>query len=333
MTILPCLTASQNRSGHSDMERQFVKNPVRELPDGSITRVYPFHVSLEGLERKVLCREEADYDMFVKFLCLCARRKNVVLVIYAVVSNHAHCIILAADQAGADSFVDDVKKVYSMYFSRKYQDLRVLKRNDAQAIYLDTDYYVRNAIAYVVRNAMDNGALSVQEYKWTGLRAAFCGGKVPAGKKVRQVKALSKREKRDIMRTGDRLYDVRWLINEANELEPVSFCDWRYVEGAFRHDQSFFLRLIGGVNTAEMNSKLIDSPRTRRTDNELMLSVDEISQRWFSTTVHDLPEEKKARLLPYVYHCFRTTTSQLARVFELSPEKICRLIGKKKQPS
>lgn len=315
------------------MERKFEKNPVRELPDGAITKVYPFHVSLEGLESKILCREEADYDMFVKALCLCARRKNVILVIYAVVSNHAHCIILAADQAGADSFVDDVKKAYSMYFSKKYQDPGVLRRNDARAIYLDTDYYVRNAIAYVVRNAMDNGATSVQEYKWTGYQAFFCGGKVPSGIVVRKVSVLSTREVRQIMHTGDKLDDVRWLINEANELEPVSFCDWRYVESAFRHDQSFFLRLIGGVNTAEMDSKLIDLPRTRRTDNELLLSVNEMSQRWFSAVVHDLPEEKKARLMPYVYHCFRTTPSQLARVFEVAPEKANRWLGKEKQRS
>ena len=313
-----------------DMERWFDKNPVRELPDGNVTKVYPFHVSLEGLESKVLCREEADYDIFVKVLCLCARRKNTILVIYTVVSNHAHCIILSRDQSGANSFVDDVKKVYSMYFSKKYHDTHVLKRNDAKAIYLDSDHYVRNAIAYVVRNALDNGAMSVQEYKWTAFRAAFCGGKVSALGKVRKVAGLSRREVRVIMHTGDNLDNVSWIVNDKNELEPVSFCDWQYIEGAFRNDQGFFLRLIGGVNTAEMDSKLVSAPRVMRTDAELLLSVNEISQRWFSAGVHDLSIEKKARLLMYVSHSFKSTPSQLARIFELKTEIVSQWLGKKK---
>ncbi len=76
------------------MKRCFERNPYRELPDGTITRVYPFHVSLQGLEARILSREDSDYDAFVKYLCLSARRRNVILVIYAVVSNHSHCVIL-----------------------------------------------------------------------------------------------------------------------------------------------------------------------------------------------------------------------------------------------
>jgi len=312
------------------MERRFERNPLRELPDGTTTRVFPFHVSLEGLESKVLCREEADYDAFVKVICLCARRKNVILVIYTVVSNHAHSIVLACNQAGADAFVDEIKKMYSMYFRRKYQDAAVLRRNDAKTIFLDSDRYVRNAIAYVIRNALDNGAANAHEYKWTGFRAAFCGGNVAGGNKTRLVSSLSKRERRQIMHTGEKLDDVRWLVDEAGEMEPVSICDWHYIESAFINEQSFFLRLIGNVNTAEMSNKLVCAPRVMRTDGELLLTVNEISQRWFYADVNKLPIEKKSRLLAYVYHSFRTTPSQLARIFELRLDIVSQLLGRKK---
>ena len=315
-----------------DMQRGFERNPLRELPDGTITKVYPFHVSLEGLESRILCRDDSDYDAFVKYICICARRKGVILVIYAVVSNHAHCVILAAGQEDADAFADDIKKMFSMYFARKYSDNSVMKGADAKAIWLDSDYYLRNAIAYVVRNAMDNGATSIQEYRWTGFRAMFCEGTPPKGTVTRRVKDLTKRETRSIMRTGDRFDDVRWLINEDSELEPVSICDWRYVEAAFRHEQSFFMRLVGGVSVGEMNTKLVDAPRKKRTDAELLLSVNEVAQRWFMTDVHSLTIEKKSRLLLYVYHAFRTDPSQLARTFELSRETVLNCLGKKGQP-
>ena len=68
----------------------------RMMPDGQVIYLWPFHVSLEGLETVVLCRDEEDYDAMVKILCVCAKRKNVIIVIYAAVSNHCHIAVLAA---------------------------------------------------------------------------------------------------------------------------------------------------------------------------------------------------------------------------------------------
>ena len=311
------------------MMSRFEKNPYRELPDGTISKVYPFHVSLEGLETKILCREESDYDAFVKIICVCAFRTNVILLIYAVVSNHAHCAILATDQSAADAFAAEVKRMYSMYFSRKYSDRSVLKGVDASAVYLYSDYYLRNAIAYVIRNAMDNGAASVQLYPWTGLRGMFCNGQPTVTGGLTKVCELSRRERRRLLHTDDDLKRVRWLLNDKGELEPATICDWRYVEAAFLNDQSFFLRLIGGVNNAEMQSLLIDGPRIKRPDTDFLNTVNDISSRWFQKPVNELPVDKKARLLQYVSHSYRTDPSQLARTFELPREEVLRLLGKK----
>ena len=74
------------------------------LPDGSVRKVYPYHVSLEGMAQLVLCRDDEDYDVMVKSLFVCARRKNVIVVIYIAMSNHGHATILAACQEDADAF-------------------------------------------------------------------------------------------------------------------------------------------------------------------------------------------------------------------------------------
>ena len=63
---------------------------VREMPDGSTRYVYPFHLSLEGLEKAIICRDEEDYDVLVKYIFLCGLKKNVIIVTYVVVSNHLH---------------------------------------------------------------------------------------------------------------------------------------------------------------------------------------------------------------------------------------------------
>lgn len=306
------------------MKRWFERNPYRELPDGTVTKVYPFHISLEGLENRVLCREDSDYDAFVKILCVCCRRKNVILIIYAVVSNHSHLVVLAPGQGEADACAEEIKRMFSMYYSRKYSDTCTMQGVDAMAIWLDNDNYLRNAIAYVVRNAMDNGATCIQEYKWTGFRGMFCGGRIPKEKHATRLAGLSVRDRRKIMHTGDNLSNVAWVINADKEIEPASVCDWQYVESAFKDDQSFFLRLVGGVNSSEMTQRLIDSPRIKRPDADFVRSVNELSQRWFQKDIHDLTDDKKARLVHIVSHSFRTDPSQLARAFELSRETVLR---------
>lgn len=306
----------------------FERNPVLELPDGTISKTYPFHVSLEGLEKRILCREEDDYDAFVKIIHICARRKNVRVVIYAVVSNHAHAVILAVDKPASDAYGEDVKKMYAMYYARKYADKSVMAGIDAKPIWIDSDWYLRNAIAYDVRNAMDNGAASVQAYKWTGYRAMFCGGQPMPSGTFRKVSELTKREKRAIMHTDDDLTNVPWLLDEEGHLEPASTCEWRYLEAAFGHDQASFLRAIGSVNTAELGQKLVWGPRMFQPDSDFLPAVNDICKRWFNQEVHTLSVEKKARVMNYVVHSMKTNIAQLARTFELERKVVSRLLGR-----
>ena len=264
----------------------------RTLPNGHVRKVYPYHVSLEGMAKLVLCRDEEDYDVMVKYIFLCARRKNVIVIIYIAMSNHGHATILATGQDDADAFKVE---------------------------------WLRNALAYVPKNALD--ALSrVEDYRWSGYRGMFCQGKAPAG--IRKAWTLTRREKEACFHTHDSLDGVPWLVNAEGELEPASACDHEYLESAFGYDQAYFLRTIGTVNMAEMHQKLVDNPRQRQNDTEMLKTIESISQGWFKCGLLDLPLEKKARLLPYIYRSFRTSIAQLARCFGLDPDKVSRMVGK-----
>jgi hypothetical protein len=147
----------------------------------------------------------------VKYLFLCARRKNVIPIIYIVMSNHAHAAVLSGRQRSADAFANELKRCYSLYFSLRYGERKVLGRTGAVVNLLDTDPYVRNALAYIPRNALDAG-VRVEDYRWSGYRAMFRdmrGYGLPCntsgGRKVRN---LSKRQCIDLMHTRDRLKDV-----------------------------------------------------------------------------------------------------------------------------
>lgn len=291
---------------------------VRELPSGTVCNVYPFHVCLKGTELAVLCHDDEDYDVMVKAIAVCARRKDVVIVIYTVVSNHCHVVVLAASHAAASAFGEELKKMYSMWFTRKYGEKAVLRRVMMSAIYLDSDWYVRNALAYVPRNALDNGC-NIDGYKWSGYRAMFRGND---GTKGRKVASMTKRERESVLHTGMSLVDVAWAVDEDGYLIPESICDKDYLEQVFGNSQAFFLKTIGSLNPAEMGSKLIDMPRKRTTDGELLKAVEELSGRWFGSGLADISLDRKIRLLTYVFRTRKTTVPQLARVLGLERETV-----------
>ena len=294
----------------------------RVLPEGTVGNVQPFHICLEGLEQAVLCRDDKDYDAFVKIICVAARRKNVIVVIYVVVSNHSHVTILALSQADADAYGEEVKKMASMWVSGRYGERKILRRTDMKAPRLDSDWYVRNTLAYVPRNALDNGC-NVNEYRWSGYRAMFRGA-VPPGYPgpVRKVGEMTRREHRALFHTGDDLSGVPWLVDADGCLIPESFCDTDYLEQAFNNDQAFFIRTIGTVNVAEMRQRLVDGPRAMRTDGEVLKDAAAEAQRWFGTELSALSLLQKTRLIPYFNRTRKTTVRQLARVFGLDRETV-----------
>lgn len=295
----------------------------RKLPDGSIRVVQPFHMSMEGLETIILCRDDDDYDALVKILCVTAKRKNVIVIIYAVVSNHCHAGLLAQNQVHADNYGREVKRIYSMWFTHRYGINNVMRKVDIKAIALDSDSYVRNALAYIPRNALDNGC-NVNEYEWSGYRAMFS-----LGKSGSPVKALTKRERELIMHTGDNLTDVDWQLDNLGRLIPGSWCDSQYLEQAFENDPVYFMRTIGSQSSAEMRQKLIDNPRERLSDSEFLLYVNDLSDKWFHSQISVVPPDRKLRLASYLYRTMKTSIPQLARALALDRERIALAIKRR----
>lgn len=299
----------------------------RKLPSGEIKNVQPFHISMKGLKKAILCRDNEDYGVMVKYIAVCAHRKNVIVIIYGVVSNHCHVAVLAASYQDASDFADELKRNYAQWFQTKYLEKRILKDVDVQALLLDNDWYVRNALAYIPHNALDNGA-PVDQYKWTGYRAMFADKTHPP--KGLPVSKFTRREQDRIMHTREPLKYVPWFVDNDGDIVPESFCDVVYLEQVFNHDPAFWLKTIGSLNLSEMEEKLVDAPRQMIPDSEFYKVVADITQRWFSADLAGLPIEKKLRILPYIWRTRKTTVNQLARVLGLEREIICKAVKERR---
>lgn len=301
----------------------FERIVTRFLPSGRKSRVYPFHISLEGLESATLCREDEDYDQLEKGFYISAWKNDTIPVIGIAMSNHGHLALLAADRKSALVTGELIKKRHSQYLSWKYGEKGLLDRSVVDVRYLDSDWYVRNVLAYIARNALDAGE-RIEDYRWSGYRGMFAGGRCPDG--ITRVSTLSTRQWEGLFHTHENLGKVPWMLNLHGQVEPVSACDYEYLESAFAHDQSFFLKTIGSVNTAEMKEMLIMNTRARRTDTEILAIINNLSGKWFQKSIMELTPEMKARLVPYIYRSYRTSVPQLARCIRMSREHISSLL-------
>lgn len=295
----------------------------RTLPNGTISWVNPFHITLEGMEDLVLCRNDEDYDIMEKYIFVCARRKNVLVIIHIVMSNHAHIAVLALDKETALAFGNELKRSYSQYFSWKYNERKVLLRTTVDVRLLDSDGYLRNALAYIPRNALD-AASRMEDYKWSSYQAMFSNGKNQNN--IQEVKSLSNREICTLFRTHDNLKQTGWWIDVQGKLCTYFACDHAYLQSAFYDDQAFYLRTIGNVNMAEMRVQLIESGRRKMNDIEFLSIVESFSQKWFQKHVGSLSLHEKSRLLPYIFRTYRTSVAQLSRCFQIEKDLTSRLL-------
>lgn len=296
---------------------------TRELPDGSIAKVFPFHISLEGMESMLLCRDDEDYDALQKCFYVSCWVNNVIVVADVEMSNHGHLVVLAAGLEQAQNASAAIKKKHAQYMATKYKVHNILSRSDAKVIYLDSDWYLRNALAYVPRNALDTGS-TIDRYKWSSYRAMFSGNYYD--RYSRSVASLTRREKEALFRTHANLSGVPWRIDKEGLLIPASACEHRYAESAFNNDQAYYLKMVGNVNCAEMELKLITNPRVRKSDSEFRKTADELSERWFNTAVQDMSLEMKCRLIPHLYRSHNTTVAQLARCIGLPKEQVSAIL-------
>lgn len=304
----------------------FQRIVTRTLPDGNIVKVYPFHLTLEGLESNLLCRDQEDYDVVEKFMYVSAWQCNVLGVSHVVMSNHGHQCVLAPGLEHVLRMAENLKQRCSMHIAKKYKEHNVLLGTSADVQLLDSDWYVRNVLAYIPRNVVELG-VRPEDYRWSSYRAMFANGDCADG--VRKVSALSRREKEALMHTHHDLSRVPWLLDRDGHLVHATCCDWAYAESAFNDDEAFFMKTIGTVNCAEMEQKLVHNHRSMRPDSEFLLTVDEMAERWFQRKPFELTIEQKIRMLPYIYRCYRTTVSQLARCLRMEKDDVERVVGKK----
>ena len=198
------------------------------------------------------------------------------------------------------------------------------RRTDSRPVPLLDNFHLRNALCYIPRNALDVGKRP-DRYRWSSYRAMFSKGHFQGA--ARPAGSMTYREKRVVFKTDGIAVDPGWMVTSDGVIEPVSYCDIEYAEGAFNNDIGFFLKIMGLVDDQQTEQELVISPKKMRTVGELVNIIDDHSRRLYSKPSSSLSLAQKIPLIKTVWRTNRTSVAQLARCFAMTKKEILFALG------
>lgn len=128
-----------------------------------------FHIVLSS-QTEVICRDRHDYIFLENQIGASARKSNISVLAYAVMSNHTHIAAACTDTTG---FILRIKTGYTRYFNRKYGRAgQLISYTYCEKVcgYLRQ----RIMISYILRNPMHHGVCETPfQYPFSSISTYF----------------------------------------------------------------------------------------------------------------------------------------------------------------
>lgn len=240
-------------------------------------------------------------------------------------SNHLHIVLVGADREQAETYIRALKQNISSYLRKKYGIAKSLKGIGHCISIIDSDKYLRNCIAYVLRNAICAKVCSkIEEYPWSSYSAYFNRSGVKSSVKISD---LSFRERRKILKTRDEYGDAPLYIDDTGRIINKCFVRYDIVEKAYYKSGRHFLTCLGSCNDSQMEYDLSIKPQIKVNDFNMMESVNRLlSDRFNGRSLSNLTNAEKCKIIKHLYFNNKTTISQLSRILGLPKELISQIL-------
>ena len=159
------------------------------MPSRNSKKIYDinayYHVYNRGTDKRVIFRDEADYEMFINLLRRyvgneVARDRSgreydwygdvLQVAAFCLMPNHFHILIYQTDAAAMTAVLRAVCGSYTVYFNKRYNRSGTLFQGVYRASHITTESYLLHITRYIHRNP--DRAL---EYRWSSI-ANYIGG-------------------------------------------------------------------------------------------------------------------------------------------------------------
>lgn len=285
-----------------------------------------YHVCTDGLEQVTLLKDEEDFKAAWNYIALIAWRIGVEVVAFTLMSNHIHLILACKEVLQADAAIKLYKKLLSMYLKNKYGLKKVLHHTDDCISLIDSVAYMKNCIAYIMRNAVcARICAKPEDYRWTSYACYFSDA---GPENSFPVSELTFSQKRKMLRTGMNLMDCPLRITEGGLIALDSFVRYDIVERIYRHSGKSFLYYLGCCNDARMEYELTCQPMMHVSDQDMYETVSKYAAgRFRGKDLAELTSAEKCSILKHLFFNNKTSVPQLSRILGLPRQLIRRILS------
>lgn len=294
---------------------------LKDLCNGKL-----YHVCTDGMEQVTLLKDEEDFMVAWNYLALSAWKTGTEAVAFTIMSNHVHEILLCQDSAQANQTITLFKKMLSMHLRKKYGMIKILHRTDDCISLIDNVQYLKNCIAYILRNAVcARICAKPEDYRWSSYACYFSKDKP---EKSVPLSSLPFIQKRTILKTGMDLKDCPLRMNEDGLITLGSFVRSDIAERAYRNSGKSFLYYLGCCNDAKMDYELTCQPLLHVSDHEMHEAVSKyVEKRFKNKNISDLTSSEKCSILKNLFFNNKTSIPQLSRILGLPRQLIRKILS------
>lgn len=283
-----------------------------------------FHGCTRGYGGVTLFFDKQDFITAVNYTAIVQYKSNVGVVAFCHMPNHSHFIISSDKQDAAQDFLTTFKRLYSMYFRKKHNGIQIFRKEDDLIKRIDNPMYLRQCIAYVLRNPLKAGLVkTMSSYPWTSFSCYFPQKKtVPSGTPVC---SIPYKKARKILRTHIDLRGSKLYISENGMITPESFVYHKMAEDAFNNSLRQFLSYFGSTDDEKLEYDLIISAIVKYNISEIEEIAENLSKKDFGKKVEMLLPEQRRKLAIKIHKKYNTTVARLARVLKINKGLIADL--------
>lgn len=278
-----------------------------------------WHFSTDGNAIDVVFRDDDDYVAGMNRIFVLSKRFTVLILAFCLMDNHVH-FILYGGLNECNKFMHEYVRLTSMHISHKYKEYHSLEKVPVHYQVIGNQDYLKNAIAYVIKNPIAAGLDYLHvDYPWSSGALYFRKiGKWTLGTNQDShfnINMLCVRGKRAILRTRKYKIGNAELIGEL--VYPGEYVETELVERIFRTHKSFnyFLSANQAVEIERRHGVI---SRLSLSDQEMRQHKLELCMELFGVkTIRTLSTENRIRLAKALKLRYNSSPKQIARICKL----------------
>lgn len=282
-----------------------------------------YHVSSKALEKNDIFLTREDFVTAMNDIALCSLRYDVKILCFCLMCNHFH-FVLRGSYKECYAFMNEFKRICAIRMRDRTGEVSGLKDVDLHFDLLDTQEYLENAIAYVLRNPLAARIIMMPYfYDWSSISAYFRGCSQLHGLPLN---TLSVRKRREVLHTRHDVVPDHFMLSPQGFIHPACYIAVDEVEKIFRHPSRLMMLLAKKVeNEFEVASGA--AQQIKMTEAELKTQVLELVRNEFGVnSLAQLSADDRLRLCLLMRRNFNSSVKQIARILRLSQSVVASVL-------